>query len=231
MKRKIEDSFDEDPGYDIEPYFDQYDEELSEEQLFHKYIKTIFPKKIGNELSKIYPKFKTDHTRKLKKMVGSSAFFFGPPGTGKTYMACLLVLLSRKNSWLYLDLSTEFYRVAELLDEFRNLLFRRNEIDLDNGLSLYDSLIYKLRRCKYLILDDLGAEKTTDYATEILDRIIDFRYSENKITIVTTNFDVKTLMRAPGYGRIVSRLLDMVAGKPIKLTKVYRVLEINPVEF
>jgi DNA replication protein DnaC len=230
MIDRIADSLDLDPDYIKEPFVDYTDEELTEHELFMKYTPKLFPKKIANELISIYPTFQTSKTAALKKLVGNSLFLYGSPGTGKTYLACLFVLLSKKKTWLYLDLSTKFYRVSDLLDDFRKLVISRKEIDSKTGLPKYDSLIFELKKCKYLILDDLGAEKSTDFANDILDRIIDSRYSDNRITIVTTNFDIKTLVNDPGYSRIVSRLLDMVDGHPIHLTKVYRKLKIKPIE-
>lgn len=68
-------------------------------------------------------------------------------------------------------------------------------------------------RCKFtslLILDDLGAQRNTDWALEQLDSLIDHRYVCEKLTIFTTNLTSKQLP-----ARIASRLNE---GECIKLT-------------
>jgi DNA replication protein DnaC len=65
--------------------------------------------------------------------------------------------------------------------------------------------------CDYLILDDLGAEKTTDFTRSILYQIIDYRYNYEKPTIITSNLDVK---------QIAERFDDRIASRIISLCPV-----------
>jgi len=222
---EIENVFDADPGYKPELVI-QDDEDLSSHERFKKYIIKRFPLKIARELIAFYPNFEIDNYHKLKKLINQSAFFYGKPGTGKTFYACALVLLSKKKSWFYLDHNTRFFRVADLFIELRRLI-KNNDRDPDNGLWQFDSLVKKVSHCKWLILDDLGIEKNTDFTLEILDQIIDTRYQENRKTIVTTNYDIEQITRKKEYSRIMSRLMDMVHGRPIHLLKTYRKVEIK----
>ena len=66
-----------------------------------------------------------------------------------------------------------------------------------------------------LILDDLGAEKTTDWALQSLYIIINKRLSEELQTIITSNLSLDELRDKIG-DRIASRIAGMC--KIVKLT-------------
>jgi DNA replication protein DnaC len=59
-----------------------------------------------------------------------------------------------------------------------------------------------------LVLDDLGAEKTSDFALQSLYIIIDKRYSEMRHTIITSNLSVDEIAGKVG-DRIASRIAGM----------------------
>jgi len=61
-----------------------------------------------------------------------------------------------------------------------------------------------------LFLDDLGAGKATDWTEDVLYRLVDHRWSNNKTTIYSTNLPPKALTDAVGE-RVVSRLGDAVS--------------------
>ena len=62
-----------------------------------------------------------------------------------------------------------------------------------------------------LVLDDLGAERSTEYAIEQLYAIVDQRYRSGKPLIVTTNMTLEQLKNGPELGRrrIYERVLEM----------------------
>lgn len=62
-----------------------------------------------------------------------------------------------------------------------------------------------------MILDDLGAERSTEYAIEQLYAIVDQRYRSGKPLIVTTNMTLEQLKNGPELGRrrIYERVLEM----------------------
>ena len=65
------------------------------------------------------------------------------------------------------------------------------------------------------MMDDLGREKGTEWATERLYVLIDHRYANLLPTVVTTNFDLDELVER-GYDATVSRLVEGSAA--IRLT-------------
>lgn len=90
----------------------------------------------------------------------------------------------------------------------------------------------RMRRCSLLVIDDLGAERSSDYALERVYYIIDERYKAKRPLIVTTNLTLKqfyapTDMR---YQRIYDRVLEMCvpmkfAGESIRRQRAAKNLE------
>lgn len=126
--------------------------------------------------------------------------FWGNVGTGKSYTAAVIAneLLERQHSVIM----TSF---VKLLNELGNY---------DNDVSGY---IDRLNRAKLLIIDDLGAERSTDYALEKVYDIIDSRYRSGKPIILTTNLTIKEMKDCDDirYNRIYDRIFEMCY--PVKI--------------
>jgi len=125
---------------------------------------------------------------------------YGPPGTGKTHLAAATL----KNIIEHKGLKGAFC-------DFRNLL-----IELRNSFSSSEStgeILDGVRKAPLLVLDDVGAERNTEWAKEIFAEIINYRYTQNLPTIITTNlrFDIYTenSFVAKFDERTESRLYDM----------------------
>ena len=124
--------------------------------------------------------------------------FVGEPGRGKTHLA-----LGIGWQWLGQDRGTvRYWQVSELLDAMRAEYDKRP----DDGYG--NPVIGEFERCKgasLLILDDLGVEKSTEWAIDKLDTLINHRWLEEKPTVFTTNL-------APGQlqPRIRSRIKEGV---------------------
>jgi DNA replication protein DnaC len=65
-----------------------------------------------------------------------------------------------------------------------------------------------------LHIDDLGAEKRSDWVLEQLYAIVDERYATNRSILVTTNMEVGALEEQIGE-RTVSRLAEMCDTLPL----------------
>lgn len=96
--------------------------------------------------------------------------FYGGVGTGKTYAAACIAnyLLNRRRSVVM----TSFVKLLESMMNFKE----------DDSV-----LISRLNRAKLLIIDDLGAERSTDFALEKVYDIVDSRYRAKLPVILTTN--------------------------------------------
>ncbi|MCS7050337.1 MAG: ATP-binding protein [Thermomicrobium sp.] len=113
-------------------------------------------------------------------------------GCGKTHLAAAIANYVLHHQRL-LPLFTV---VPDLLD------YLRATFAPDRSES-YDTRFEQVRNAGLLVLDDLGTEHTTPWATEKLFQIINYRYNQRKPTVITTNRDLDDLDE-----RIRSRLCD-----------------------
>ncbi|GAV21585.1 ATP-binding protein [Carboxydothermus pertinax] len=130
----------------------------------------------------------------------------GPVGTGKTHLAAaiLKVVLER-------GIPGAMILVPKLLDEIR-LAYHDETADR--------KLAEKVANKRFLVLDDIGAERTTDWVQEELFKLINTRYEKKLPTVLTTNCTIEELIEKLGE-RIVDRLVEMC--EPVKIEgKSYR---------
>ena len=124
-------------------------------------------------------------------------FLYGSPGTGKTHLlaSAFNLLLERGRYPLYT-------LVPALLDHVRDGLDAQ---DLGRK-GEYAARFKAIKEAPILILDDLGAEKRTDWSEEALFKLLDYRYREQLPTAVASN----VLPSGPVSlePRIASRLQD-----------------------
>lgn len=112
---------------------------------------------------------------------------FGGVGTGKTYTAACIA-----NELLSQGVSVVMTSLVKLIE---------------NGISDFCS---RLAAIDLLILDDLGAERSTDYALEQVYNIVDSRYRAGLPVIYTTNLTLEELKNPADmrYARIYDRVLE-----------------------
>jgi DNA replication protein DnaC len=105
--------------------------------------------------------------------------FWGSYGSGKSHLAVSILKELMKK-----DYSGIFVSVPKLLQAFRNTY--NNDSEISEG-----QLLQALETVDCLVLDDIGAENKTDWATDKIFNIIDSR--QGKSTIFTSNLDMKAL--------------------------------------
>jgi DNA replication protein DnaC len=128
--------------------------------------------------------------------------FIGTCGVGKTHLSCaILTGLIRKG-------------VSGLFYDFRDLLKEIQESYNPNTHSSELSILRPVFDADVLVLDELGANKPTEWVQETITHIITRRYNERKATIFTSNYPdlgptgAETLSDRIGV-RLRSRLKEM----------------------
>jgi DNA replication protein DnaC len=143
--------------------------------------------------------------RKIGKNLdeGRGFWFFGDVGTGKTSLAMLV-----SKSALEAGRSVAIYSMPRLLADIK-------ETYEDSSQRSYMELFERLCSVDLLHIDDLGAEKRTEWVLEQLYAIVNERWQEQKSMIVTTNLLDPDELRAQIGARTVSRITEMCVQIPI----------------
>ena len=135
-----------------------------------------------------------------------SLFITGDCGVGKTYVAASTLRGFVKN--LSCDNFITPFRNTPIFVNVPDLLIKiRACFDSDSKTS-EEEMLQKYFDTKLLILDDLGAEKTTDWALQSLYVIINKRGSEERQTIITSNLTLNEI-KDKLSDRIASRINGM----------------------
>jgi DNA replication protein DnaC len=110
-------------------------------------------------------------------VVERGLFFLGDPGVGKTHLAAAIV----KQVVLTRGARALFYDTRDLLKVIRstyNAVVKTTELEV----------LRPVMDADLLVLDDLGAEKTSEWVEETLNLIVNTRYNERRLTIFTSNY-------------------------------------------
>ena len=132
---------------------------------------------------------------------GRGLWFMGPVGTGKTTLAMLVARAALKAGR-----SVAIYSLPRLLNEIRDThRADRSHVDLLDRLTAVD----------LLHVDDVGAERTTDWVLEELYSIVNARYEDERSMVITTNILDREALCEQITERTVSRLTEMCDELPL----------------
>ena len=128
----------------------------------------------------------------------SGLYLFGSKGSGKTFLAqCML----KEQAWLgrcgfFLDLPVFFTEIKQSFSMKDN--------------TVYADWIDRAKRYAFLVMDDIGSEKPSDWSREIIVSILNVRMGKGLPTVITSNYDLKSLEQHLGdaQGRIPSRIAE-----------------------
>ena len=144
----------------------------------------------------------TENRRRTLRMAYESAYDFakhpegwlvllGGYGCGKTHLVAAIA-----NEVIAQGEPALFVVTPDLLDHLRSAFS-------PSSPTTYDQRFEEIRTSSLLILDDLGAHSSTQWAQEKLFQIFNYRYNAQLPTVVTSNHELEELDR-----RIRSRLID-----------------------
>jgi len=121
--------------------------------------------------------------------------FIGDNGTGKSHLAIAIAVEMIERHLI----ETKIISTPELMGSlFANM----------NNDGEVDRLMYNYKDIDLLVLDDLGAEKSSEYAVQQLFLVIDYRLRNKKLTFITSNYSINDLGKYVSQ-RIASRILEM----------------------
>ncbi|HEX5954495.1 MAG TPA: ATP-binding protein [Solirubrobacterales bacterium] len=134
---------------------------------------------------------------------GRGLWLMGDVGTGKTTLA---MLVSKT--------AAEAGRTVAIYSLPRLLARIRRTYDGEPGEDSYLEFFDRLTSVDLLHIDDLGAEKRSDWVLEQLYAIVDERYQSQRSMVVTSNLDPDQLKEQIG-SRVVSRLAEICRELPL----------------
>jgi DNA replication protein DnaC len=132
---------------------------------------------------------------------GRGLWFMGPAGTGKTTLA---MLVSKAASDA--GRTVAIYSLPRLLNEIR---------DTHRAERSHVHLLDRLTEVDLLHIDDVGAERTTDWVLEELYSIVNARYEDTRSIVITTNILDRDALCEQISARTVSRLTEMCDELPL----------------
>ncbi|MGV8059794.1 MAG: ATP-binding protein [Smithellaceae bacterium] len=115
----------------------------------------------------------------------------GNTGSGKTHLSVSMIRGVQE---------AKFVTVPDLLLKIRS--------SFNGGAESEEEIIRRFSEIEVLVLDDLGAEKTSEYSITTLYLILDRRIRDCRQTIITTNLNQLEIEETFG-ARIASRLSGM----------------------
>lgn len=127
------------------------------------------------------------------RKMGKGLLLYGSVGTGKTYYAACIANKLIDDG--YSVVMTNFARLTNTIQG-----------KFDGKQEFIDSL----NRYSLLIIDDLGAERKSEFMQEMVFNIIDSRYRSGLPFIITTNLTAEEIKKNQdiGYSRIYDRILE-----------------------
>ncbi len=126
--------------------------------------------------TKIYKRAKKIHSQ-MKKENKNCVYLYGQAGSGKTTISGEYFKNYKKGRKKFLILSDYF---DELIKE-----------QAEKGTYLYK--LDDLKKIDFLVLDDVGVEKYSEFREEIIYKIINYRYENKLSTAFTSNLKLAEL--------------------------------------
>ena len=136
-------------------------------------------------------------------VVDRGILFMGSVGVGKTHLSVGIL-----RGLIEKGISCRFYEYRRLLKEIQSSYnSNTNTTELEVLAPLFE--------CEVIVLDELGASRPSEWVQDTIGLIINARYNEKKLTILTTNYLDERLNEADELledrigVRLRSRLLQM----------------------
>jgi DNA replication protein DnaC len=136
--------------------------------------------------------------------------FIGNCGVGKTHLSVALlkqIILEKRDSGL-------FYDFRDLLREIQNSW---NPVSQSSELEVLRPVL----SADVLVLDELGANKPTEWVRDTIGHIINCRYNDKKLTIFTSNYP--DVQEHPGEETLTDRIGARLRSRLYEMCKVVEI--------
>ena len=122
-------------------------------------------------------------------------FLTGGVGRGKTHLSAAIA-----NGVLEGGKTVIYRRAADLFELIRQYRYEENR-------QKFEEMLEQLRTCDLLVIDDLGAERTTEFVVEQLVILLEERNYRNKPWIISSNLNINEIIQTYN-DRTADRILD-----------------------
>lgn len=161
-----------------------------------KYLQASFDNFITRQGADSVLKIAKHYVESFDEFGFESLMLFGEPGNGKTHLAAAI-----HNYLVAQGKIVVFVSMPDLLGKIKATFNQNNE-------ESEQQILKALNICDLLIIDDLGAEKTSEWVQQVVFTIFDSRYRRELPILVTSNLSPKELPKQIGK-RVCDRLVEM----------------------
>ena len=131
---------------------------------------------------------------------GGSLLFIGTTGTGKTHISTAIAR----------EIITQGFDV--IYDSAQNIISDFEADKFRAGYGAYTPKAEKYLECDLLIIDDLGAEFTNQFATSCIYNLLNTRQNKGLSTVISTNLTINALQE-----RYEDRITSRIVGSDVRI--------------
>ncbi len=175
-----------------------------------KYLNKKYNRILGFEMSKLNTlnlrankyadNFHRNFTKNIERCNGQWFYLYGVAGNGKTTTLMRLSQFINDNGEEYIFTSVD-------------KIFMKIKDSFSSETITEQWIINRLVKCKYLMLDDVGVERITDWGGQIIYSIFNEKYNNGTCIIMTSNLDKSRLVEYISTFDKENRIIDRLKEK------------------